>query len=130
MSKSALYLIVVIALAATAATFFVTKQTASIKCMTGFATGATQVSAEQTPTSDTAGFVKPTARGFPFSYYREPLPNNCVPQDMSFGSTFNTAHLAYDLLIWLAVAFLLFLPSTLLRMWRGPRMLGDFKERV
>lgn len=131
MSKSALYLIVVIALAATAATFFVTKPTASIKCMTGFATGATQVSAEQTPTLDATSYsVKPIMRGFPFSYYREPLPNDCVPQNMSFGSTFNTAHLAYDLLIWLAVAFLLFLPSTLLRMWRGPRMLGDFKGRA
>jgi len=71
-----------------------------------------------------------TVRGFPLRYYEEPFPANCVSYNASTGGVFNTAHLAYDFLIWLGAATLLFLPSALYKWWRGPAMLGDFKGRL
>jgi hypothetical protein len=132
MSKNSLYLIVAIALAATAATFFVTGHDPKRVCFmtdTGPA-GQNFINPTAAGTDDSVG-TKATTRGYPFRYYEDPFPVDCISQSSSgLSNTFNTAHLAYDLLVWLAAAFLLFLPSALLGWWRGPRMLGDFKGRA
>lgn len=128
MSKNSLYLIVALALAATAASFFVSKNDTQRSCFMNDA--IVQGDAEAIPKHD-APATYATVRGYPFGYYQEPWPAGCVPaSDSAASTTFNTAHLSYDLLIWLAVAFLLFVPSTLLKMWRGPRMLGDFRRHA
>lgn len=127
MSKNSLYLIVAIALAATAATFFITTTGATVSCQS-IITGPQDLVVGQHMQSPSA---KITTRGYPFGYYQEPLPTDCVATDNSaIGSTFNPERLAYDLLVWAVVAFLLFLPSALFKWWRGPRMLGDFKGRA
>lgn len=123
MSKNSLYLIVAIALAATAATFFVSKHDTQQSCFMNDT--IIQGDAEAIPKHSVPATYA-VVRGYPFGYYQEPWPAGCVPASNSVVSTtFNTAHLSYDLLIWLAVAVLLFVPSALLKMWRGPRMLGD-----
>ncbi|HVV26191.1 MAG TPA: hypothetical protein VHC21_04145 [Candidatus Saccharimonadales bacterium] len=131
MSKNSLYLIVAIAIAATAATFFVTKKAAPVECVTGFADATTQTSIKPVSASDSLSRpVNPTTRGFPLGYYREPLPEDCVAQNALAGGTFNPTHLADDFLIWLIVSILLFLPAAIYKAWRGPRMLGDFGRRA
>jgi hypothetical protein len=128
MSKNSLYLIVAIAMAATAATFFVAKTKATVQCQSIIAGPQDLVVGQHMGGTASANI---TARGYPFGYYQEPLPSGCVVTDNSVvGSTFNPARMAYDFLIWAAVAFLLFLPSALLKWWRGPRMLGDFGRRA
>lgn len=123
MSKNSLYLIVAIALAATAASFFIVRNSSSQSCTT--------IQAVETASAPTEEKLHAKVHGYPLGYYQEPLPLNCMSGYTSPSrSIFNTAHLAYDFLIWLGVTILLFLPSTLFKWWRGPRMLGDFRRRV
>lgn len=117
MSKNSLYLIVAIALGATAGSFFITRNS-SQAC-----TVMRAIPAASSPIEEQAHAA---ARGYPFWYYQEPLPLSCMSgNNVAVGGTFNTASLAYDFLIWLMAALLLCLPSALFRWWRGPRMLGD-----
>lgn len=128
MSKNSLYLIVAIALAATAGTFFLTRNGPTVVCDSLIAnTPELSVAQLEQPPS-----IKIVMRGYPLSYYQEPLPANCISTASAnaYKSGFSTVHLAYDLLIWLGVAILLFLPSALLRWWRGPAMLGDKMRRA
>jgi hypothetical protein len=121
MSKNSLYLIVAFALAATAASFFITRNS-SQSCVT--------IQAVETASSPTEETLHAKVHGYPMSYYQEPMPLNCMSGFASPStSTFNTTHLAYDFLIWLGVALLLFFPPILYRWWSGPKMLGDNVRR-
>jgi hypothetical protein len=130
MSKGTLYLIVAIAVAVTAGTFFVAKDGHRVACTPIIRATDTDLSSNTFGSSDDQPLsLTPTNRGYPFGYYQDPLSatTSCIPNKTSSG--FNTAHLAYDLLIWLGAATLLFLPSALFRWWRGPAMLGDNVRR-
>lgn len=130
MSKNSLYLIAAIAIAATAATFFMTKNGPQVACTQVIhATDIGVITAR--PAASGTQSLASTERGYPFEYYRDPVSANtsCIPTAQTSGG-FNTAHLAYDAIVWAAVGFLLFLPSALLNWWRGPAMLGDNVRQV
>ncbi|HVV67373.1 MAG TPA: hypothetical protein VHB72_04915 [Candidatus Saccharimonadales bacterium] len=134
MNKNSLYIVVALSLAITAATFFITghdtKRTCALATMGNDAENLVNLNPSAVASSNAP--TQATVHGYPFRYYEEPLPANCVASGAAAGgSGFNTAHLAYDLLIWAVVALLLFMPSVLINMWRGgPRMLGDNVRRT
>jgi hypothetical protein len=101
----------------TAATFVVKGHNSAVTC---FQSDDTSITQETKPAPDSPP-TEATVRGFPFWYYQEPLPLDCMTIDgvasMASASTsnFNGAHFAGDLLIWILLAFPISLGLTKVR---------------
>jgi hypothetical protein len=131
MSKNALYLVVVCALAITGLSFFVSRNGAPT-CTVNNALGGDQSAFTPKNIARTgAEEIHATVHGYPYWYYQEPFPANCISRQGTSSLTgLNMNHLGSDLLIWLLVSLAVTLGAAGLKAWRGPKMLGDNVRRA
>ncbi|MGH7193822.1 MAG: hypothetical protein ACREJM_09855 [Candidatus Saccharimonadales bacterium] len=124
MNKNSLYIVIALAVAVTAGTFFVSKHDTHRSCFMNGIVSEKELLAEPVPGGSVPN-IHATVRGYPFWYYQEPFPAGCLSADGLGAGGFSAGHLGDDFLVWLAVSLAALIVLTWGRSLRDKPMFGD-----